>query len=270
MARIVCAYATSHVLFDPQPAPERAARIVAGMEELGRRAAAARPDVLLMFTNEHMFNINLRVQPPFALGVSDEYQAYGDLGIPPRPFPGHAEFALSLARHAADAGFDLALCDGVRPDHGVTLPLLFIRPWGSVPTVPLYVNANMTPPPGLTRCLALARTIRDWIATVRPARERVAVVASGGLSHWLNIPGAGTVAEDFDQAILDGLAAGRHRDFADLTMERILERAGNGGLEIATWLMMAETVAGARGERIYYEPMPAWQTGMGGLAMHLD
>jgi predicted class III extradiol MEMO1 family dioxygenase len=152
----------------------------------------------------------------------------------------------------------------------VTLPLLFIRPWGSVPTVPLYVNANMTPPPGLTRCLALARTIRDWIATVRPARERVAVVASGGLSHWLNIPGAGTVAEDFDQAILDGLAAGRHRDFADLTMERILERAGNGGLEIATWLMMAETVAGARGERIYYEPMPAWQTGMGGLAMHLD
>ena len=270
MGKIVCAYATSHVLFDPSPAPDRAARIVAGMQELGRRAAAARPDVLLLITNEHMFNINLRIQPPFSIGVSDEYEAYGDMGIPKRKFRGHNEFAMSLAGFAADAGFDLALCDGIRPDHGVTLPLLFIKPWGSIPVVPLYVNANMTPPPSLARCLALARTIRSWIAEERPANERIAIVASGGLSHWLNIPGAGNVAVDFDETFIQRLAAGKYTDYTQLTMAEILDRAGNGGLEIANWLMMAEMIPGARGEKIYYEPMPAWQTGLGGVAMHVS
>ena len=269
MGKIVCAYATSHVLFDPSPAPDRAARIVAGMQELGRRAAATRPDVLLMITNEHMFNINMRVQPPFSIGVSDDYEAYGDMGIPKRRFPGHSDFAMSLARFTANAGFDLALCDGIRPDHGVTLPLLFIKPWGSVPAVPLYVNANMTPPPSLARCMALARAIRTFIAEERPANERVGVMASGGLSHWLNIPGTGNVAEEFDQEFIRRMAAGKYTDYTQLTMDKILNQAGNGGLEIANWLMMAEIIPGARGEKIYYEPMPAWQTGLGGVSMHV-
>jgi aromatic ring-opening dioxygenase catalytic subunit (LigB family) len=269
MAGIVCAYGTSHILFDPSPAREAAARIVAGMQALGRRMAEARPDVMLMITNEHMFNINLRVQPPFSIGISDAYEPFGDMGIPKRAFPGQREFASALAGYAAREGFDLALCDGIRPDHGVTLPLLFIKPWGSIPTVPLYVNVNMTPPPAMNRCLALARTIRDWIETERPAGERVAIVASGGLSHWLNIPGTGTVAEEFDREFLRRLAAGDRAEYARLSMDQLQARAGNGGLEMVNWLMMAEMVPGARGEQIYYEPMRAWMTGLGGLALHV-
>ncbi|MGH7818448.1 MAG: AmmeMemoRadiSam system protein B, partial [Candidatus Binatia bacterium] len=145
MAAIVSAYATSHILFSPKGVEERARRVVDGMKELGRRAAAARADVLLLIVSDHMFNINLAIQPPFTVGVSDTYAPFGDMAIPVRPFPGHREFAAELVRHAAARGFDLATAEELIPDHGVTLPLLFLKPWGSVPVVPLYVNVNMDP-----------------------------------------------------------------------------------------------------------------------------
>ncbi len=267
MGKIVCAYATSHILFDPTPAPDGAARIVAGMKHLGKHVRDADPDVLLMIVSDHMFNINLAVQPPFCVGVSDAFVSYGDMGIPPRQFPGHRDFALALVEHAAASGFDLAVAEGLKPDHSVALPLLFIKPWGVIPVVPLYVNINMFPVPSPQRCRDLADVIREAIETRRPADERVAVVGSGGLSHWLSIPGAGTVAEEFDQECIETITAGRCGDIAVMTTTEIQARAGNGGLELLNWMMMARTVPQARGEKVFYEPMPAWQTGLGGIKM---
>src|SRR5262245_534912 len=126
MGKIVSAYGTSHILFSPQAIEARAARVVAGMRELGRRTAAANPDVLLMLVSDHMFNIDMAIQPPFCIGVADEYLPLGDMSIPRRPFPGSREFAQALVRHTARHGFDLAVAEELSPDHGVTLPLLFL------------------------------------------------------------------------------------------------------------------------------------------------
>lgn len=269
MAEIVCAYATSHILFDPAPDRERARRILDGMTELGCRAAAARPDVLLIITSEHLFNMDLDVQPPFTVGTATEWMPFGDLDIPRRPFPGHRDFARQLVTHCNRAGFDMAVSETIRPDHGVALPLLFIRPWGRIPVVPLFVNSNMEPAPAPPRCLTLARSIREYITTSRPADERVGVVASGGMSHWLMIEGTGSIAEEFDQEWIDRFTTGRGHEFAELSSDEIAENAGNGGLEIINWMMMTAMVPGAQGEKIFYEPMPAWMTAMGGIAMSL-
>ncbi|MGH7859061.1 MAG: AmmeMemoRadiSam system protein B, partial [Candidatus Binatia bacterium] len=260
MARVVSAYATSHILFSAKGVEERARRVVAGMKELGRRAAEARPDLLLMIVSDHMFNIDLAIQPPFTVGVSDTYVPWGDMGIPVRPFPGHREFATSLVRHAAESGFDLATAEELVPDHGVTLPLLFLKPWGSVPVVPLYVNINMDPVPAPPRCRDLAAAIRDFIETKRPRAERVAVVGSGGLSHWLSVPKMGTVAEEFDREVLSTIAAGKAASLARLTAAEIEENAGNGGLEIMNWMMMAVAAGEPKGETVFYEPIPQWFT----------
>jgi len=93
------------------------------------------------------------------------------------------------------------------------------------------------------------------------------VIGSGGLSHWLRIPGAGRVAEDYDRKVLELIAAGRAEELAKLSADQIVENAGNGGLEIMNWMMMAATVPGRKGETIYYEAIPEWFTGMGGIAM---
>ena len=267
MADVVCAYATSHILFDPAPAPDRVQRILAGMTELGRRAAAAKLDVLLIITSEHLFNMDLSVQPPFTVGTASEWLPFGDLDIPRRPFPGHREFARGLVTHCTEDGFDMAVSETIKPDHGVTLPLLFVRPWGQIPVVPVFVNINMEPVPTPARCLQLAQTIREYIVAARPSQERVGVLASGGLSHWLMLARTGDIAEEFDQEWMDRFTSGQGAEFARLSNQDIIDAAGNGALEITNWMMMTAVVPGARGEKIYYEPMPAWMTAMGGIAM---
>ena len=73
---------------------------------------------------------------------------------------------------------------------------------------------------------------------------------------------------DGDQT-LKGDIARQEDDAHSATPELALERisAGNGGLEIINWMMMAATVAGKKGSAVYYEPMNQWFTGMGGVAM---
>ena len=62
---------------------------------------------------------------------------------------------------------------------------------------------------------------------------------------------------------------GRGAELAHMTNAEILEAAGNGGLEVSAWITLAGAVSGARGERLYYEPMPSWASGMGGVALTL-
>ncbi len=267
MGEIVSLHSTSHILFSPQAAPEQAERIYQGMKELGELLVYKEPDVILMIAPEHMFNIDLSIQPPFCIGVSDHYTPLGDLGIPQRQFRGHREFAESLVGYTAKAGFDLAKAEGIAPDHGITLPLTFIKPWGKIPVVPLYININMTPPPTPSRCLALATTLKRAIEEARPEHETVAVIGSGGLSHWLNIPGAGEVSEKFDQKIIDLVVSGNGHQIAEMSSKEILEQGGNGGLEVMNWMMAAAMVPGSRGRKVFYEPMVSWLTGMGGVVM---
>ena len=49
----------------------------------------------------------------------------------------------------------------------------------------------------------------------------------------------------------------------ELTSEQIAERAGNGGQELRTWLLMASALGFAPGKALAYSPMPEWLTGMG-------
>src|SRR3546814_4716021 len=47
---------------------------------------------------------------------------------------------------------DLAQAEELRPDHGIMIPLMFIDPKGTMPVVPILVNANMDPAPSPARC----------------------------------------------------------------------------------------------------------------------
>lgn len=267
MGRLVSAGACSHILMSPQGVEPRARRIVAGMREVGRRLLSAKPDLVVVVSSDHMFNVNLSLQPPFVVGVADDYRPFGDMDIPQEPRPGHRAFAESFVAHAATRGFDLAKAEELRPDHGVALPMMFIDPERRVPIVPLLVNINMEPAPSAARCYALGGVLRETIDNHRPSGERVALLATGGLSHWLNVPRHGEVAESFDRAVLDSFERGQAESFTRLSVPQIVERGGNGGLEICNWLVAAGAAPGWRGETVYYEPMPEWFTGMGGMEL---
>jgi len=266
MGKIVGAFGMSHVMFSPDGVEEQAEAILDGMMQVRRRVAALQPDRLILIGGDHFNNFNLALQIPLALGVSDQFRTLGDGGVPVTEFPGDRAFAEGLARFAADADFDLVQAEEVVPDHGMAFPKLVVDPANAVPTILLYVNSGMPLPPSPRRCHALGIVLRAFVETIRPADERVIVIGLGGLSHWLRVPGEGRIAEEFDLDFLDILETGRAAAFArGHSSNDIVEAAGNGGLELLAWLVVAGAVEGSGGQRIFYEPVGKWITGMAAI-----
>ena len=122
MGAIAGAFAMSHVVFEPEKCPDKAARVWAGMREIARRIQSLNPDLLIIATNDHLNNFTLALQAPFIVGVADEYTPLGDMGIPQTSFPGSREFADGFVRFAAAAGFRLLAEGKPQLQHALAMP----------------------------------------------------------------------------------------------------------------------------------------------------
>jgi hypothetical protein len=67
--------------------------------------------------------------------------------------------------------------------------------------------------------------------------------------------------------VISTLISGRGEELAALTADQIRAEAGRSGLETMHWIFAAATLGGSRGEQVFYEPIPEWITGMGGIAI---
>jgi len=267
VGKVVGTFAMSHVVFEHEKVAAQAERVFTGMREIAKRIKDLKPDVLIVATNDHLNNFNLALQVPFIVGVADSYTPLGDMGIPKKPFKGQRDFAEHLIRYAAEEGFDLGRAEEVKPDHGFAFPNLVVNPKGDIPVVPFYINVPNDIPPTPTRVWALGLMLKKFVETQRPAGEKVAVLGAGGLSHWLCEPEQGKVNEVFDRMVIDKLITGRGQELTKLTPAEIQREAGRSGLETMHWIFAAACLGGGQGEQIFYEPMPEWITGMGGIAL---
>jgi len=86
--------------------------------------------------------------------------------------------------------------------------------------------------------------------------ERIAIVATGGISHWPATPDSGKINEAWDREFLELIARDPER-LANMSVEDFMRRGGNEGAEVIMWLIMR----GALDERVktlhqnYYLPM---------------
>ena len=271
MGKIIGAYGMSHVMFEDTGIEDQAKRVFDGLALIGEKIRADKPDVVVIISGDHFYNVSTGQQSPLGVAVGDTHVPFGDMDIPKTPFRGHRAFAEGFLRFAAEAEFDLTKLEeeGFKPDHGSALPNMFINPAGDIPTVILNININMDPVPTPQRCWRLGQTLKDYVERARPDGERVAVVAAGGLSHWLMIERDGEINAEWDEQVLADFAAGEAEKYAGMTIQEIAEISGNGGVELIFWLAMAATAPGARGEKLFYEPVYQWKTGMAGLELHV-
>jgi 2,3-dihydroxyphenylpropionate 1,2-dioxygenase len=235
-------------------------------DELRGRLEAARPDVLVIVSPEHWANFFLDNMPSFCIGIADEFSGPTDekfVNIERRSVPGNARLARALAESIAEV--DLSTSQEMAFDHGVMLPLHLLQT--EVPVIPIIVNCLAGMPAPLHRCHALGVAIRR---AVDGWPERVALLGTGGLSHWPAMPESGQIGIDFDRRFLDAFLSGRIESFLHYPKEKLEAEAGPGGHEIRTWIAVAGAAGNALGTLLTYQPVPAWSTGCAVAVLEIE
>lgn len=264
MAQLVYAGATSHVsgiIRTPDIDPEKSPIINRAWEEMTANIAAANPDVAILIGTDHQETYGLENYPVFAIGQADTYPAWNEHGIPGETSTGNAEISGELHRLLVHSGIDISVSMEMPLDHGYTVPIQRLK-LEERQIVPLFINCNQPPLPTLARARQLGAALRAAIEAL-PAELRVAVIATGGVSHWVAVPRQGEINEEWDDRFLTMITDADLDTLVQLTDEEILEDAGNGALEIRTWVAAAACAGEAGGRRLAYAPMYQWVTGIG-------
>jgi hypothetical protein len=276
MAQIVAAALVSHgplVTGRPEVSkPEQRERVYAGFEELRRRLADARPDLIVAFVNDHLQNFPYSNMPAFCVGLGDSFDAPSPGGaklmrIAPRKVAGAPEWAMALLESGLAAGVDFAYSHEIESWDELAVPLHFLTPEGALPVVPVYTNCAAPPLPTPRRCHEVGGQVGAFIRS-RPVAERVALVASGGISHWVGTPETGRINPEWDHWVLDHIARGDVEPLLRLTHDGIERDGGNGGQEIRNWIALLGAVPGWKGEVLAYEPVEEWIIGCGTVWVH--
>ena len=142
------------------------------------------------------------------------------------------ELAEYLVRALTDAEFDIARSNRLRAEIGVGHAFSFlyrrILPGGRVPMVPVMVNTYFPPnQPTPKRCYAFGQAVRKAIEAW-PSNKRVALMASGGLSHVV-------IDEEIDAMVIDGLKNKR----PELLIQLPRQKLRGGTSEILNWVALA-------------------------------
>ncbi len=200
--------------------------------------------------------------------MNERQAAFGTAGGPydnaPKERASHptdAPFGRYLIEHMMENGFEVAHSKQLPAGRhqgaiGHAFHYVYRRLMNNevIKHVPILVNTYYPPnQPTIKRCYQfgqqLAKAIEGW-----DGAERVAVIASGGLSHFV-------IEEDVDDQIISGL---KNKDEAKLT-ELPNIRFMSGTSEIRNWIILAGAVAsdGLEMELVDYVPCYRSQAGTG-------
>jgi 3-O-methylgallate 3,4-dioxygenase len=171
-------------------------------------------------------------------------------------FAGHSELAEDLVRGLMGQGVDVGWMSnapaGKGFGHAYGFPIYrFLQP-DPVPVIPFMLNTYYPPnQPNPKRCFELGRALRT-AAAASPIDARIAILASGGLSHFV-------VDEDLDRRVLDAIHA---QDAAALCAlpPKLLN---SGSSEIRNWITAAGAMEGRAVDWSEYVPIVRSAAGTG-------
>ncbi len=206
-----------------------------------------KPDVAVVFYNDHGLNFFLDKLPTFALGAAEQYvNADEGWGIPTLPpFRGDPALSWHLINALIEKEFDLTTCQEMLVDHAFTLPLKLLWPDDQicpVRTVPVCINTVQFPLPSAARCFklgeAVGKAIESW-----DEDQRVVIIGTGGLSHQLDGTRAGFTNKAFDLKFMESLVSDP-KWATQYSIEDLVELTGTQGVELLMWLAARAALPG--------------------------
>jgi 2,3-dihydroxyphenylpropionate 1,2-dioxygenase len=211
---------------------------------LGEQLRAARPDALIVVGAEHFGNFFMNNMPAFAIGMADEYEGPIEdpnwIRIERTKVPGNAALSKALIQEVMQT-VDVAFAEEWKFDHAIAVPLHFLTPKYDLDIIPVNINCQGPPLTPLHRAWAFGEALRR-AADALP--QRIAIVGTGGISHWPATPDSGKINAAFDAEFLDRWTRNDQAALTSYTDAQTYRDAGQGGFEIRTFLSIA---AAARG-----------------------
>jgi hypothetical protein len=238
----------------PEVWKRRHAACRAAIERLAEVFEQAHPDVAVLFGDDQMECFRYGIVPAFAIFygeefVNGEYSAERVASLPPgiapslvghippggAVYPGAPALARQLIGAVQRADFDLCAVRSLPKEetpHAFGFLCRQIMKDRVIPSVPVFINTFYSPnQPTAARCAMLGRAIVQAIGEWKE-EARVALLASGGLSHFV-------IDEAIDEQVLDGIRRG---DVGRLTcLPESLYQSGTS--EIKNWIPVVAGMA---------------------------
>jgi 2,3-dihydroxyphenylpropionate 1,2-dioxygenase len=219
-------------------------RVRAAAAEIGARLRGLRPDLWVIFANDHADQFFHTSAPPFTIHVGSE--ATGAFAGRRFHWRVPGEIGFEIVRRMYDQGFDPAFTSVARIDYALGIPLTHLEV--SDPVLPIYVNAYLPPQPTMERCYAFGQALARIVTAIG---LKTAVLASGGMSHY---PGTEHYAEPdlaWDKKALDRIAAGNLKSLIGYDTAE-LDAAGN--VELRCWACAAGMLGERKPDIVLLEP----------------
>jgi len=254
MGQIVAAMATVHApqlfTYPPSEDPAQLDADIAAMRELGRTLDETKPDAAIVIGSDHLETFFLSAVPTFAIVGGERSRA----AFARREYslPTHA-LTEELLDKLVNRGFDLTYSQDAELGHAFAAVYEWVIEGRAIPVVPIFVNTYLPPLATARRCAQLGEAIRDIVLA---SPYKVAIIASGGMSHY---PGAWKYpqpAYDFDWWAIAQMERGNHEALLNLTSEQ-LDEVGN--TEMLPWMVLFGAIGKQPGELITYQP--TWHHG---------
>jgi 2,3-dihydroxyphenylpropionate 1,2-dioxygenase len=210
-------------------------RVRSVAREIGDKLRAMKPDLWIIFSNDHAEQFFLNVAPPFTIHVGGE--ATGEFAGRKFHWKIPSEIGFELVRELYRQNFDPAFTSTAKIDYAIGIPLTHLGL--TDPVLPIFVNAYLPPQPTPERCYAFGQGVARSVSALG---LKTVILASGGMSHF---PGTNRYSNpelDWDNRLLEKLAAGKLKSLIGFD-EAELDDTGN--IELRCWAC----AAGALGER---------------------
>lgn len=221
---------------------------------------AAWPDAVIIVAAEHFANFFMNNMPSFAIGMADGYEGPIEdpdwLKIPRRRVRGDAALSHRIVAEVQQS-VDVAYAEEWKFDHGIMVPLSFLDPDNRLTIIPANINCQGPPLAPLARAYAFGEALRRAADKVP---ERIALIGTGGISHWPATPDSGRINEEWDREFLRRWSLNDKAQLLDYTDAQTYADAGQGGFEIRT-LIAAAAAARGPGTVHFFAPIPIFSTG---------
>ena len=219
-------------------------------------------EALIVIAAEHFANFFMNNMPAFCIGIGDSYEGPIEdpewLKIDKTSVPGAPDLGGRLAREVMQT-VDVAYAEEWKFDHGIMVPLNFLTPRYDLPIIPVNINCQGPPLTPLHRAWTFGEALRRACDAVP---EKVALVGTGGISHWPATPDSGKINEGWDREFLDRLMRQDRDALLSYSDTDTYDDAGQGGFEIRTYIAAAAAAGGPGELQFYTAELPIFAVGV--------